>query len=461
MSRIRPPAVAGSFYPAQAVPLQAQVDMLLAAVEPRPSARSNRPIKALIVPHAGYVYSGPIAASAYALLRDRVNPIERVVMLGPAHRVPLRGLALPGCDAFASPLGEIQIDFEGVERVRGLPQVIESAAAHAFEHALEVQLPFLQTVLSAFRLLPLVVGEASTDDVAEVLERVWGGTETLIVISSDLSHYLPYASACARDSASIAQVLRLDPGLDHQQACGATPVNGLLCAARHHGLMPGLLDLRNSGDTAGDRSRVVGYAALSFSAQHLDQATDDATDLARLGRLALAHARAAIAEALRLPTATIADHPRLAQPAATFVTLRQRGELRGCVGSLRALRSLRDDLHHNARAAAFEDRRFAPLERAEFATTDVEVSLLSALEPLVFRDEAHALELIRPGHDGLVLQCETQRATLLPQVWAQLPDPVDFLQALKQKAGLPAQFWSPELRLSRYTVRKWREEELS
>lgn len=270
MSSVRPTAVAGTFYPDDPARLRERVRSYLDALSFDP--HEVDPIKAVVVPHAGYIYSGPIAASAYARLAARTHRVERVVLLGPVHRVPVRGLALPGCDAFATPLGDVPIDAAAVAAIADLPQVVRSAPAHALEHSLEVQLPFLIEALGAFTLLPLAVGDATPAQVAEVLERAWGGPETLIVISSDLSHYRPYAQACAFDRATIADVLALTPTLDHDQACGATPLNGLLIAARRRGLRARLLDLRNSGDTAGDRARVVGYAAVAFEEDRRDGA---------------------------------------------------------------------------------------------------------------------------------------------------------------------------------------------
>jgi hypothetical protein len=260
MSNIRPPAVAGSFYPADADTLAADVRALLAT----PAASSLIP-KALIVPHAGYMYSGPVAASAYASLRTVASRIRRVILLGPTHRIPVHGLALPDADTFSTPLGPVRLDEEARQALAALPQVTVSAPAHALEHALEVQLPFLQMTLHDFTLLPLAVGDASAEDVAEVLLRLWGGDETLIVISSDLSHYLPYEVSRLVDQKTVQDILKLRPGITHDEACGATPINGLLLAARQHHLTPHLLDLRNSGDTAGPRDGVVGYAAFIFS----------------------------------------------------------------------------------------------------------------------------------------------------------------------------------------------------
>ncbi|MEI7430362.1 MAG: AmmeMemoRadiSam system protein B, partial [Betaproteobacteria bacterium] len=224
----------------------------------------SQPPKAIIVPHAGYVYSGPVAASIYASLAKLRGTITRVVLLGPAHRVAVEGLALPSCKAFASPLGEVPLDQQSMATLLDLPQITINDSAHAQEHSLEVQLPFLQSVLGEFSLIPLVVGHATPQQVAEVLELLWSGKETLIVISSDLSHYLPYATAQKIDSQTARQIVELGPDISHTQACGASPVNGLLLAARQHGLQGKLIDLHNSGDTAGERSRVVGYGAFAF-----------------------------------------------------------------------------------------------------------------------------------------------------------------------------------------------------
>lgn len=256
---IRPAAVAGMFYPGNAAELTHDVSAMLAAAR----MQKLRP-KALIAPHAGYVYSGPIAASAYALIKPYAGDIRRVILLGPTHRIAVRGLALPGVEAFETPLGRITIDQDAARLIAGLPQVTVSPQAHAQEHSLEVHLPFLQSILTDFKLLPLAVGMAAPEEVAEVLDALWGGDETLIVISSDLSHYLPYAAARTTDAATIDAILHGRP-VSHEQACGGTPVNGLLLSAHRHGLVPHLLDLRNSGDTAGTHDRVVGYGAIAYT----------------------------------------------------------------------------------------------------------------------------------------------------------------------------------------------------
>lgn len=265
MATVRPAAVAGLFYPSAPEILQREVETLLR--EANASSVAFFP-KAIIAPHAGYIYSGPVAARAYAQLREAGGVVRRVVLLGPCHRVPVRGLALPGATALDTPLGEVPVDQQAVRMISDMPSVVTSPLAHAQEHSLEVQLPFLQTVLDDFTVVPLAVGGATAEDVADVLDRLWGGTETLIVISSDLSHYHPYDEAQAIDAHTCRSILDFDLDIDHEQACGATPISGLLLCARRRGMDIALLDLRNSGDTAGDRHRVVGYAAFALREAH-------------------------------------------------------------------------------------------------------------------------------------------------------------------------------------------------
>lgn len=261
MRAIRRPAVAGQFYPGSAAGLNEAVSGLLKDAGKRAES-GEKPPKALIVPHAGYIYSGPVAASAYARLADAADAITRVVLLGPAHRLPFEGLALPRGDGFATPLGAVPLDTEAMARIDHLPQVHCLPSAHDGEHSLEVHLPFLQVLLGEFTLVPMVVGAATAAEVAEVLELLWGGDETLIVISTDLSHYYDYDTAKVMDSATSAAIEALDERkIGLEDACGRVPLSGLLVAARAHGLAAHMVDLRNSGDTAGPRDRVVGYGA--------------------------------------------------------------------------------------------------------------------------------------------------------------------------------------------------------
>ncbi len=259
---IRMPAVAGAFYPANPGTLQAELAELLAlaqAPELEPST-----VKALVVPHAGYIYSGPIAATAYRLLQDRSSQIRRVILLGPSHRVPFRGMAVPASDSFRTPLGDIPIDQEALAAIADLPGVQQRDDAHEWEHSLEVQLPFLQTVLDEFTLVPIVVGPSDPDTVAAVLEKLWGDEDTIILISSDLSHFLPYAQAQETDSETTRLIENMEPCIVGEQACGCYPLNGMLRLAKNRGFSIKTLDLRNSGDTAGDKDQVVGYGSYAI-----------------------------------------------------------------------------------------------------------------------------------------------------------------------------------------------------
>jgi len=507
MSQVRCAAVAGSFYPEEPQALRAALAGHLAramagaaagavaaetsagAVAVRSGDATPGHPKLLLVPHAGYIYSGDVAASAYALLAPLADQISRVVLLGPVHRVAVRGLAAPLAEAFETPLGRIAVDQAALALIDDLPQLLRSDRPHALEHSLEVQLPFLQTVLgSDFSLVPLAVSDATPQQVDEVLERLWGGDETLVVISSDLSHFLSYEQARARDQATVRRILGFANDLHGDEACGAMPLNGALITARRHGLRPRLLGLCNSGDTAGDRQRVVGYGAIAFEAapaqasagggersgktsgkssskssskssvrsggENGNAAADDT-----LGPVLLATARAEIAGALGLAAPAPPAHARLQAPGASFVTLHDaQGALRGCIGQLEACRALGEDVRHNACAAALRDPRFAPLTAAEWPGLQIEVSLLGPLEllPATATLEAAAAGL-RPGIDGVLLEWRGRRATFLPQVWAQLPQPRGFMQALLQKAGLPLDFWASDIQLWRYQATAFEE----
>lgn len=457
----RPAAVAGMFYPGSPEALRDDVREFLAEAGPGDGVAP----KVLIVPHAGYVYSGSTAARAYAALRRIAAQVRRVVLIGPAHRVAVRGVAIPSVDRFETPLGAVDLDRAVLDALAAEPHVVRSDRAHATEHALEVQLPFLQEVLEDFTLVPLVVGDATPEEVAGVLERAWGGPETLIVVSSDLSHYLPYDAARRADAATLAQVLALGPELDHEQACGATPINALMLVARRRRLRPRLLAACSSGDTAGDRDRVVGYASVAFSADDPDTPAkadeegrpDSIERPADRGQVLLAHARHAIESLFRASDSSLPDAPFLDEPGATFVTLRLDGELRGCIGTLEAEHPLRHDVVRNARNAALRDPRFEPLGEQELAGLSIEVSLLSTPEPLSFADEEDLVRQVEARRHGLVLEYGRHRSTFLPQVWEQLPDARDFLRHLKAKAGLPPDFWSDGIRVSCYAVEKWSE----
>ena len=448
MSSVRPAAVAGMFYPGDARALAAEVDDLLGGVS-QPAPRLGYP-KALIVPHAGYIYSGGIAARAYDELAAARGSVKRVVLLGPTHRVAVRGLAMPSAGGFATPLGTVRIDTAALDSVRDLPQVVVSDAAHAMEHSLEVQLPFLQKMLGEFALAPFAVGMASVAEVAEVIERLWGGPETLVVVSTDMSHYHSYERARAIDGATLERIAAFATDIHHEEACGATPLNGLLFTSRNKNLSLKLLSACNSGDTAGGKGRVVGYSAFGLY-EGGEVALDEA------GRTLLSLARDSIEDSLFNKITSKSLSPWLTQAGATFVTLTKEGNLRGCIGSLQPARALAEDVAQNALGAAFRDPRFQAMTATEWPQCRVEVSLLSMPKPLRFADEADLLEQIEAGADGLIIEADGKRGTFLPQVWEDLADKRVFLSHLLRKAGLPADTRLTRCRISRYRVAKWKE----
>lgn len=448
MASLRPAAVAGMFYPGNPRALAKEVDDLLGGAQAR-APQVGFP-KAIIVPHAGYIYSGGVAASAYDAVRPGRDIVRRVVLLGPVHRVAVRGLATVSDEAFATPLGQVPIDREALAALKDLPQVVTSDAAHALEHSLEVQLPFLQKTLGAFKLAPFAVGMASVAEVAQVIERLWGGPETLIVVSTDLSHYHEYQEAKRIDGETISRISSFATDLDHDEACGATPLNGLLQIAKDKHLSLKLLAACNSGDTAGGRDRVVGYSSFGLY-EGGGPARDDA------GRTLVGIARGSIDGALSGRAYAAPDAAWLRQHGATFVTLTREGRLRGCIGSLEAQRPLRIDVAENAIAAAFRDPRFPQLVREEWSSCRVEVSLLSAPKPIEFADDADLLAQLEPGVDGVILEAGGRRATFLPQVWESLPDRRAFMIELARKAGLPGDIRLRSCRVSRYRVDKFHE----
>lgn len=455
--------------------MQAQPDALARQVDDY--LRAGAPIlaspvcpKVLIAPHAGHLYSGQTAGRAYGLLapfgQRGDGSIRRVVLLGPAHRVYVPGIALAGVDAFATPLGQVPVSAQGSQAISDIPEVVTRADVHAAEHSLEVHLPFLQRVLGTFEVLPLVVGDASPSTVTAVLERLWGGSDVLVVISTDLSHFHTYAQANAIDQASCAQIMALDAHLGHEQACGATPLNGLLALARAKGLRIEQLERCNSGDTGANtpqgRARVVGYASFALYEPQAHEPGDttqlDNEQGARLVRIA----RHALNQAVGAPdTAQPVPEADFQAFGASFVTLSCDGQLRGCIGSLQPQRTLAQDVRANAAAAALNDPRFAPVQANELDALRVEVSVLTPPHPVHFANEAHALWQLQPGMDGVVFSVvhagRSYRSTFLPQVWEQLPSVQSFMAQLKVKAGLSADFWSPSVQLSVYRVQKFLE----
>ncbi len=446
----RRPAVAGLFYGDDADGLRREVQAFVDGGVP-----SDLVPRALIVPHAGYVYSGAVAGSGYRALANIERPVRRVYLLGPAHRVHTRGVAAPSHRWFATPLGRISVDRAVLDDLVSRYDVVQVFdQAHDHEHSLEVHLPFLQAVLGDFSLVPLVVGEIHPRRLAPLLDAMFDDDEGLVVVSSDLSHYHAYDEACAIDAGTVACMERLDwQAMRPERACGFLPVSALLLSAAQRGYRVHAVDVRNSGDTAGPKDRVVGYATLLV---HERRRRFDATTRDRL----LALARDAIDHGIDgRPFAVDASSwpAHCAARAATFVTLTVCGALRGCIGSLEPDQPLIADVADNAVRAALHDPRFGPLSRAEFDGVRLSISVLGTPTAMEFSSEQDLLRQLRPGEDGLILACGDKRATFLPSVWESLRAPDAFLAALRRKAGLPATFWSDAIEVKRYTTESFAE----
>jgi AmmeMemoRadiSam system protein B/AmmeMemoRadiSam system protein A len=481
---VRPAAVAGSFYPADPKELAALVDRFLS--EAKPPTTSSR-VRAVIAPHAGYVYSGPIAGSAFATVKGQ--HFEKVIVLAPSHYAAFRGIAVTPAH-YETPLGRIELHPLCDRLANSSPfSYAPPAELHlapwqkasgnerpdTFEHALEVELPFLQRAIGDFRLVPLICGEVDPEEAANKLAPLVD-EQTLLVASSDLSHYYPYDVARKLDSECVRAICALDTlRMRRQEACGKTPILILMYLAKQFGWKPVLLDYRNSGDTAGDKSRVVGYAAVAFYEETTspleknndkvgkgggegDMTTapeprkDNAQDVASTvslsadeGRILVKLARSALEEAVRfrhrLPVDLKTLPPALREPRGCFVTLTKHGELRGCIGHIFPQEPLCQAVVDNAWAAALDDPRFPPVLPYELPDIRIEVSVLTVPRPLAFSSPDDLLAKLRPYRDGVVLKIGLSMATFLPQVWEQLPSKEDFLAHLSRKAGCAPDAW--------------------
>ncbi len=452
MNAIRQPAVAGTFYPAERDVLERQLAQFLS--DAGNDAPTMAPPKAIIGPHAGYVFSGSVAARAYARLAAARGKIQRVVLIGPSHYVAFRGIAVDTSEAWVTPCGTVPLDADAISQLRSVPMVGVLEEAHQREHALEVHVPFLQQVLGDFRLVPVVTGDAPPESVTALLDALWGGPETLIVISTDLSHYLDYAACQRIDQITAEAIERFDSDvLTPTHACGSLATKGLLRAARERSMTIERLDLRNSGDTAGSRDRVVGYGAWAL---YEGAAVDpERAKVEAVGPMLIDLARRSIVFGLDtgIPAHMVADPslpPLLAAPGAAFVTLRRAGTLRGCIGSVFATRPLITDVVEHAFNSAFRDWRFPRLGWLELGGLSLSVSVLTPPTPMQFDGEADLLGQLRPGVDGLVIEDQGRRSLFLPSVWEEIPDKRQFLMALKLKAGLRGDHFSASFGAQRF-----------
>jgi len=474
--RVRAPAVAGLFYPADATVLSKTIDGLLAAA---PAHQIPR-LKGLVCPHAGYPYSGPTAAIAYKLLAGR--DVHTVVILGPSHYALFQGASVANTDAYQTPLGTIPLSALAPQLAKTSPFVLEpqcpvqrpawwaqsSKPAPAagqdtpdtWEHSIEVQIPFLQKTLTNFTILPVVLGNVDPDQVGRVLAGVIDD-QTIVVASSDLSHYHPYDQAKELDNRCVKAVcdLNLDD-MKNQEACGKLPILALMRLARDKGWKTQLLDYRNSGDTAGDKSAVVGYSAIAFY-EPAPQAMEpkDRKFLLDLARRTLT----AVAANSAPPSTGVSAgdlSPRLTEAKGCFVTLTEQGVLRGCIGNILPQGALYQAIVDNTRNAAMRDPRFPPVRPGEVKGIKIEISVLTEPQPLSFNSPEDLLNKLKSGQDGVVLQIASNRATFLPQVWEKLPDKVQFLNELAQKAGCaPGDWRGKNVSVSIYHVEAFEEPE--
>lgn len=467
--RVREPAVAGLFYPADAKRLAATLDKLLASVE----TQSPGKLRALVCPHAGYEYSGPIAAHSYKQLAGR--DVRTVLLMAPSHYALFDGVSVLDADAYRTPLGLVPVSPKSAELAKVKPFRLEPRGGvrrppwsgqspkpagareddtpETWEHSGEVQVPFLQKSLSNFSLVSLVFGQVEPREVAEVLSKHLDD-QTVLIASSDLSHYHPYDEAKALDTGCVKAICDLDlPKLKGAEACGIGPIQTVVHLAKMKGWQTRLLDYRNSGDTAGDKSGVVGYAAIAFfepeSAAQSKPRSPEAAPAAQFNdaerKQLLTLARRALEASVKtgiLPEPDVKEFPpSFALPKGSFVTLTKHGQLRGCIGNITPRLPLYQAILENARAAALNDYRFEPVKPAELGELEIEVSVLTEPKPLSFTSPDDLLAKLRPNVDGVMLKLGFQSATFLPQVWEKIPDKVAFLDQLALKAGASRGAW--------------------
>ena len=448
-SATRAPAVAGRFYPGEAAALAAELRRLLTG---RSAARSAP--MAVISPHAGYLYSGALTAQALAAARG-ARP-SSIAVLSPSHRHAFDGIALPSWDVFAMPGFHTVVDTTACAHLveRDLAHVED--AAHDREHGVEVQLPFLAALFPGVPVVPLVIGRAEPGAVAACVDALAAqAPQTLFVLSSDLSHFLSFDNAQARDAETARRIETGDTDLAPEDACGARAIAGFFRAQVAQGARVQRLAMENSMTASGDGARTVGYGAWAIFPGQSDCLPDP------LRKQLLGVARQTLASRFKRgkpPAVNVASFvPPLQTYCASFVTLEQEGRLRGCIGSLRAHKPLVEDVSTNALKAAFEDPRFRPLRPEELAGTTLKLALLSPPGRMGFADQADLEAQLVPHRDGLILRDGRHAGTFLPMVWEKLDTPRAFLEALKLKAGLPKDHWSETLTIDRYHAESFAE----
>jgi AmmeMemoRadiSam system protein B/AmmeMemoRadiSam system protein A len=450
LNALHPAQVAGTFYPADPEALRA----LVAHMGKRARADGGVEPKLVAAPHAGVVYSGSVAATAFAAWARRAEPPTRIVMVGPAHRVAFQGLAIHPARGWSTPLGEAKVARDLHIRLAEAGAAAVDARPFAGEHALEMHLVMLQALLPApFEILPILVGDASHAEVAAALRLVWGGPETVVSVSSDLSHFLDQRSARAIDDDTARRIETLDAdALDGRRACGHLPLGAALRLAAECDLRVSGLHLATSADVGANPRSVVGYGAFAF--EYAASARLPEADRTFVLSAAAASLAAAAQGHGRAPSVAVqgALSPTLTSMRGAFVTLSEKGRLRGCVGSPAPVRPLIEDVTLNAVHAGHGDRRFAPLSASELDGLTIDVSILSHPRPIPAGSEAELVEALEPDRDGLILGKGRRRALFLPSVWRQLPDARDFVQRLLTKAGLDPTPFPSGLEAARFRV---------
>jgi len=459
LHEIRRPAVSGAFYPADPEELKQLIQKYLSEAESKVSGK----IRGLVAPHAGYIFSGKTAAYPYKLLSEK--QYDTVIILGPNHQDrTLRGASIPAVRYYKTPLGLVELS-PLAQKLLENPLFTSHTSAHQKEHSIEVQLPFLQTVLDDFKFVPIVLSGVNAEKIAEALAPHLDD-KTLVIASTDLSHYRPYDVAVQKDNQTADAIVKIDIARMYlSEACGQEPVLVLMHLARKFGWQAKLLDYRNSGDTAGDKSRVVGYCAVAFCKSAAGEKQEDIPTYSKLNpqqqEYLLSLARKTLKGYYRKnppqPDENTLD-PRLAVPQASFVTLTKQGRLRGCIGNFLPELPLYRSVMNNTLSAALNDSRFPIVREQELKELKIEISALSLPHKLEFGSPDDLLQKLRPNIDGVILVQGRARATFLPQVWAQLPDKIEFLEHLSQKAGLPPTAWrSPDTVIITYTVHAFEE----
>jgi hypothetical protein len=455
---IHPPQVAGMFYPADPDALNG----LIADVRKRARPDGGVAPKGVVAPHAGLVYSGSVAATAFGPWARRAEPPRRIVIVGPAHRVSFSGVAIHPATKWRTPLGEVPVAPGAHAELAQAPRIVVDPRPFAGEHSLEMHLIMLQAMLPApFEIIPILVGDAEPHTVAEALRRVWGGPETVIAVSSDLSHFLDQRSATSIDADTARRLETLDAAaLDGRRACGFLPLRAALEIAAERDMRATGLHLATSADAGADSSRVVGYGA--FALEYAASARLAETDRERLLVACMTALQVAAQAGGEAPIMKPDDlSAALSAWRATFVTLTDNERLRGCIGSLEPRRPLLEDAPANTAQAAFADPRFPPLKESELAGLRLDVSILSHPRPIPAASEAELANALEPERDGLMISAGGRRALFLPSVWRHLPDAGVFVRRLMAKAGFESKRWPEGLEARRFRVEsfgaRWRQ----